>query len=156
MHLRHGRTVSPTKTTPIALHSLQRHLHPPLRSSLWTPPHLRAPSHPRLDGRARHGIARTRMRISTSRTATSHNGIVRICRMKRPLSHHTCLALKVEPNYLLKPLPSSLDSTRGGHNVSTHTNLKMERAWHHALDHRHLWCDKVTAKRILSTVLSVS
>ena len=156
MHLRLGRITSPARTTPIVRHSPQQHLRPPHRSSLWMPLPLKALYHPRLAGRARHGTARTKMKTSTSRAVTSHNKVTQARRTKKLSSRHIYLALKYERSYLLKPLPSNLDSTQGEHNVSTHMNLKMGKLYHHALGHHHLWCDKVNERRTLSIVLSVS
>ena len=156
MHLRDGRITPKTRTSPIVLHSPQQHLPPPHPSSLSTRLHLRAPPRPPLAGRARLGTARMRMRLTTSRTATSHDKIIRIRRTKKSSSHHTYLALNPKLTHLLKQLPSRLDSTRGGRNVSTHMNLKMESPCRHALDHHHLWCDRVNEKRTLSIVLLVS
>ena len=154
MHLRHGRTTSKTRaTTPIVLHSPQQHLHPPHRSSLLTRLRLRAPSRPRLVGRARHGTARVRTRLTTSPPVTSHNKAVRVRRTKSLLPHHTRLALSHERTYLPNLSPPSLDNTRDGRNASIHANLKM---CHYAPDHHHLWCDKVNEKKTLSIVLLVS
>ena len=156
MHLRLGRTTSKTRSTPIVLHSPQQHLRPPHRSSPLMLLRPRALSLPRLVGRARHGTARMKMRIITSRAVTSHNKALQIRRTKKSILHHACLALNNELIYPMKLSLSSLDRIRGGHNVSTHANLKMERACHRAHDHHHLWCDKVNEKRTLLTVLLVS
>ena len=155
MHLRHGRIKPKTRTTPIVLHSPQQHLRPPHPSSLSTRLRLRAPPRPPLAGRARLGTARTRMRLTTLRTATSHDKVIRI-RQTKKTSHHTYLALSHKRTHQLKPLPSRLDSTRGGRNVSTPVNLKMESPCRHVLDHHHLWCDKVNEKKTSSIVLLVS
>lgn len=156
MRLRLGRTTSPPRTTLTVLHSPQLHLRPPHRSSPWMLLHLRAPSRPRSVGRARHGTARMKMRTSTFRAVTSHEKVLQAHRTKKKSSLHHTRLLDHDLSYVLKPLLRSPDSTRGEHSVSTHTSLKMERFHHHALDHHHLWCDKVKEKRILSTVLLVS
>ena len=116
IQLRRGRTTSPTRITPIVLPSPQQRLRPPHRYSLWKRPHLRAPSRPRPVGRARHGTARMKTRTSTLRAVTFHIIVIQPRRTKRLSSHHTHLALNYDPNYLPKPSPFSLDSTRGEHN----------------------------------------
>ena len=152
MRLRLGRTIFPPRTTLTVLHSPQLHLRPPHRSFPWMLLRLRAPSRPQLVGRARRGTARMNMRIST----LSHDKVPQAHRTKKRSSlHQTCL-LDRDLNYVLKPLLRSPDSTRGEHSVSTHMSVKMERVCYHALDHHHLWCDKVNEKRISSTVLLVS
>lgn len=156
MHLRHGHTAFLPSTTPIARHLPRRHLRPPRRSFLWMPLPRRAPSRPPPVGRAQRGTARMKTRINTSRAVTSHNKVPPAHRTKKSSSPHTCLALNPKLIHLLKLFALGLDRTRGEPNVLTHTNYKMERLYHHALDHHHLWCDKANGKRILSTVLLVS
>ena len=155
MHLCHGRTTPPPRTTPIALHSHQQHLLPLLQSFPWMRLHLRAPSRPRPAGRARHGIARTKATINILRAVAPHKKTLRAHQTKKPSLPHTCL-LDLGLGHVLKPLRQSHDSTRDERSVSTHMSLKTGRFHRHALDHRRLWCDKVNEKKILLIALLVS
>ena len=154
MHLRHGRTKSPPRTTPTALqpHRLPPH-HLPLSSQSMRR-HHRARSRPLLGaGQAQHGSMKTKINTFLGPA---------VCRVQQPRPmkrwslQHIIRAKDLGCTHLQMLLPLNPGSIRDAHSVSIHTNLKMERLQRRARALHHLWCDKVNEKIISSTVLLVS
>ena len=154
MRLRHGRTKSPPKTTPIALHLHQPLPHRLPRCSPSMRLHHRARSHPYLEvGQAQGG--------SMSRKFNSFPVHI-VCKARQPhrtrrwSSQNTLNANHLECSHLRRLLLLNVGSIQEELSDSTRVILKMGRSQTCARGHHHLWCDKVKEKIISSTVLLVS